>query len=90
MITGEGKMDFQTAFGKTPAGVAGMAKNLNKPVIAFTGAIGDIPGSSAFNASNTDYRQADDAWNNPLPMQAGCLKMLQKECLTVMLLGKRI
>jgi glycerate 2-kinase len=49
VITGEGKMDFQTAFGKTPSGVAGMAKTLNKPVIAFTGAIGDIPGSSAFD-----------------------------------------
>jgi glycerate kinase len=50
VITGEGKMDYQTAFGKTPAGVAGMARNLNKPVIAFTGAIGDIPGSPAFEA----------------------------------------
>jgi glycerate 2-kinase len=50
VITGEGKMDFQTVFGKTPAGVACMARNLNKPVIAFTGAIGDIPGSSALDA----------------------------------------
>jgi glycerate kinase len=46
VITGEGKMDFQTAFGKTPAGIAGMAKNFNKPVIAITGALGEIPGSS--------------------------------------------
>jgi len=50
VITGEGKMDFQTAFGKTPSGVAGMAKSSKKPVIAFTGAIGDIPGSSTFDA----------------------------------------
>jgi glycerate kinase len=50
VITGEGKMDFQTAFGKTPAGVAALANKSNKPVIAFTGAIGEIPGSSAFNA----------------------------------------
>jgi glycerate kinase len=50
VITGEGKMDFQTAFGKTPSGVAGMAKKFNKPVIAFTGGIGDIPVSSVFNA----------------------------------------
>ena len=50
VITGEGKMDFQTAFGKTPAGVAGMAGDSKKPVIAFTGAIGDIQGSSAFDA----------------------------------------
>jgi glycerate kinase len=50
VITGEGRMDYQTAFGKTPAGVAGIAKKHHKPVIAFTGAIGDIPGSSAFDA----------------------------------------
>ena len=50
VITGEGKMDFQTALGKTPSGVAGMAKSSKKPVIAFTGAIGDIQGSSAFDA----------------------------------------
>ena len=50
VITGEGKMDLQTAFGKTPSGVAGMARKFNKPVIAFTGAIGDIPVSSGFDA----------------------------------------
>jgi glycerate kinase len=37
VITGEGKMDAQTSFGKTPAGVAMMAKNNNKPLIGFTG-----------------------------------------------------
>jgi len=41
VITGEGKMDFQTAFGKTPAGVARLATGLNRPVIAFTGALGE-------------------------------------------------
>ncbi len=39
VITGEGRMDAQTAFGKTPAGVARMAKAGLKPVIAFTGAL---------------------------------------------------
>jgi glycerate 2-kinase len=41
IITGEGKMDFQTVYGKTPAGVATLAKKFSKPVLAFTGAIGD-------------------------------------------------
>ena len=41
VITGEGRMDFQTAFGKTPAGVARMANRLNKPAIAFTGSLGE-------------------------------------------------
>ena len=40
VITGEGRMDHQTAFGKVPVGIAKRAKRLQKPVIAFTGAIG--------------------------------------------------
>ena len=41
IITGEGKMDFQTAYGKTPAGVSSTANRLHKPVIAFTGSLGE-------------------------------------------------
>ena len=41
VLTGEGKIDFQTKFGKTPFGVAQVAKRLNKPVIAFAGLVGD-------------------------------------------------
>jgi glycerate kinase len=41
VFTGEGKIDFQTKFGKTPYGVAQVAKRLNKPVIAFSGLVGD-------------------------------------------------
>ncbi|HEX2395765.1 MAG TPA: glycerate kinase [Bacteroidales bacterium] len=40
IITGEGKIDGQTAYGKTPAGIAGIAIKYNKPVIAFAGALG--------------------------------------------------
>ena len=43
VITGEGKMDFQTGFGKTPAGVAVLANRQRKPVIAFTGALSGDP-----------------------------------------------
>lgn len=38
IITGEGKMDFQTSMGKTPVGIAKLAKQYNKKVIAFCGA----------------------------------------------------
>ena len=41
VFTGEGGIDFQTKFGKTPFGVAQVAKRLNKPVIAFAGVVGD-------------------------------------------------
>ena len=37
VITGEGKIDVQTRFGKTPFGVAKIAKKYNIPVLAFTG-----------------------------------------------------
>lgn len=39
--TGEGGMDFQTQFGKTPQGVALVAKKHGKPVVALSGRIGD-------------------------------------------------
>ena len=41
VITGEGKIDFQTSFGKTISGVASMAKDSNKPVIAIAGSLGE-------------------------------------------------
>ena len=37
VITGEGKLDFQTAMGKAPIGVAKLAKKYDKKVIAFAG-----------------------------------------------------
>ena len=41
VFTGEGQLDFQTAFGKTPVGVAKVAKADNIPVIAIAGGIGE-------------------------------------------------
>jgi len=41
VFTGEGKIDHQTALGKTPFGIAQVAKQLNKPVIAFAGLVGE-------------------------------------------------
>jgi len=40
-VTGEGQVDFQTAFGKTPAGVAKAAKKARVPVIAIGGGLAD-------------------------------------------------
>ena len=41
VFTGEGQLDFQTAFGKTPVGVAKVAKEYNIPVIAIAGGIAE-------------------------------------------------
>jgi len=40
-ITGEGRVDFQTAFGKTPSGVAAAARKHGVPVVAIGGGLAD-------------------------------------------------
>lgn len=40
VITGEGRTDFQTAFGKAPVGVARVAKQLGLPVFCLSGSLG--------------------------------------------------
>lgn len=48
VLTGEGAIDAQTLTGKTPAGVAGAAREAGVPVIAFAGRVD--PGSPALEA----------------------------------------
>lgn len=44
IITGEGRIDSQTAMGKLPAGVAQMAKKYGKTVLAFGGSVTEDAG----------------------------------------------
>lgn len=41
VITGEGMIDYQTGYGKTPHGVAMMAKKYDIPVVGFAGTLGE-------------------------------------------------
>ncbi len=41
VITGEGRLDFQTVMGKAPIGIAKLAKKYQKPVVALSGAVTD-------------------------------------------------
>ena len=41
VVTGEGRLDGQTVFGKAPIGVAGIAKKYEKMVLAFSGCVTD-------------------------------------------------
>jgi glycerate kinase len=41
VITGEGRTDFQTAYGKAPVGVAKVAKQFDVPVFCISGGLGD-------------------------------------------------
>ncbi len=52
VVTGEGRIDRQTAMGKAPIGVAGIAKKYGKPVIAFAGCIGE--GAEECNSCGMD------------------------------------
>ena len=52
VITGEGRMDAQTAMGKTPVGVARLGKKQGVPVVALVGSVGD--GASECNKDGID------------------------------------
>jgi glycerate kinase len=52
VVTGEGRLDFQTSMGKAPIGVAREAKKHGKTVIAFSGCIGK--GAGACNENGID------------------------------------
>ncbi len=52
VVTGEGKVDSQTARGKTPMGVAWMAKELSIPVVIIGGWV--IPGTDRELAEHVD------------------------------------
>ena len=41
VVTGEGRLDGQSAMGKAPVGVARLAKKYSKPVVAFAGCVTD-------------------------------------------------
>ncbi|MGB7606385.1 MAG: glycerate kinase [Lutisporaceae bacterium] len=72
VITGEGRMDYQTQFGKTPYGVAKVAKCYNIPVIALVGQIGknanvlyDLGIDSIFCITNGPMTLEDAVSNAP-------------------------
>lgn len=52
IITGEGRMDGQTAMGKCPVGVARLAHKYNKPVVGLAGAV--TPDARACNKEGID------------------------------------
>ncbi len=63
VVTGEGRLDRQTTFGKTAAGVTRAARAAGKPVVAIVGSTQDGDEPSLFDAvfALTDYAQADEA-----------------------------
>jgi glycerate kinase len=63
VITGEGCLDGQTVFGKAPAGVAKVAKQLGLPVIAICGSLG----AGAAKAPEAGIDACFSALEGPIP-----------------------
>ncbi|GJM05940.1 MAG: glycerate kinase [marine bacterium B5-7] len=70
VITGEGRVDFQTAFGKTPSGVAKAARKHHVPTIAIGGGISDdahgvfAHGIAGLESAYAREMPLDEAMNN--------------------------
>lgn len=45
VVTGEGRLDAQTRYGKAPAGVAGLARAWGRPIVAVGGSVGEGAGA---------------------------------------------
>jgi len=85
VITGEGKMDNQTKFGKTPMGVALLAKRFNKPVFAFTGILGsgyeellDIGFDEIFPINSGEITVETSISNAPVLLEEAAYRMALK------------
>ncbi|QLG37763.1 glycerate kinase [Paenibacillus sp. E222] len=70
VFTGEGGIDFQTKFGKTPYGVARAAKEAGKPVIAIAGYVGE--------GIDTLYTEGIDAVFGIVPGAADLERLLRE------------
>lgn len=73
VITGEGRLDGQTAMGKAPIAVARLAKKYGKPVFAFSGCVtpdaiqcndAGIDAFSQFSAPSARWKKQ---WNRHPP-----------------------
>jgi glycerate kinase len=91
-ITGEGRVDFQTAFGKTPSGVAAAARRHNVPVIAIGGGLAD----DANGVFEHGIDAISSAVANPMPLDVAMEKARQylqdaaERVARLVVLGQRI
>ncbi len=65
-LTGEGRLDRQTAFGKTPSGVAQVAGELGVPVIAVGGAVDPTAAAALYQAG---FCALHSILNEPLALE---------------------
>ena len=92
VITGEGKIDSQTIYGKVPIGVARIAKKYNIPVIAVAAIIGDDADivhqygiSSLISVTGTPMRLDES-----LPNKVSLIKNSIKQSMMAIRTGKEL
>lgn len=92
VITGEGRVDFQTAFGKTPAGVAAAARKAGVPCVAIGGSLADdangvfkhgIDGLESAAARDMDLAEA--IANSPRHLELAAERVMR-----LLLLGRKM
>ena len=92
VITGEGRVDFQTAFGKTPAGVAAAARKARVPCVAIGGSLADdangvfehgIDGLESAAARDMDLAEA--LANSPRHLELAAERVIR-----LLLLGRKM
>jgi len=92
VFTGEGRVDRQTAFGKTPAGVARAAKRYRVPVVAIGGGLAD----DATSVFDFGIDGLDSAVTRDMPLEealAGSrifISNAAERALRLILIGKKL
>ncbi|WP_346745806.1 glycerate kinase [uncultured Campylobacter sp.] len=93
IITGEGRLDFQSSMGKTPTGVAKIAKKYGKPIIALAGSVSPCAGGCNENGIDAFF----SVLNEPVSLEEAMdkqtatrnLKMTAQQALRLYLLGRK-
>jgi glycerate kinase len=86
VITGEGKIDSQTAYGKAPAGVAKLAKKYGVPCIAICGCAGrnlsnlKKIGIAAIFPIRKEAKNAEDSMKNAAKYLESTAEKAMKKC----------
>lgn len=83
VITGEGRLDSQTAYGKAAGGVAALARECHTPVVAVAGSVSDYDASSrvfdAVIASTPSGMSAADAMRAGAALVADAAERLARD-----------
>lgn len=92
VITGEGRVDFQTAFGKTPAGVAKAARKHKVPCIAIGGSLADdARGVFAHGIAGLESAAARDmSLDEAIKNSRQHLEYAGERVMRLLLIGKRL